>query len=62
MKEDKLYFNKILITKKVETKFHGSILDNDNVLILSGRRICIIYDADFSSYLVEHALPLLDNE
>lgn len=44
----------------MDTKFHGSILGSDNILILSGRRVCLIYDGDFSSYLVEHALPLLD--
>ena len=50
------YFQDIAI------KFIGNILNNDNILILSGKRVCLVYDGDFSSYLVEHTTPILNNE
>jgi len=37
-------------------KYNPNLLGTDNVLIISGRMTCIIFDADFDSYLIDHAL------
>jgi len=33
------------------------LLSTDNVIIISGRKTCLVFDADFDSYLIDHALP-----
>ena len=39
-------------------KFNGNILGNDNILIIRDMKTCIVFDADFDSYLIDHALPI----
>jgi len=46
----------------IETKFRGNILNSDNILILAGKRVCLIFDGDLASYLVEHATAMYDDE
>ena len=37
-------------------------MSTDNLLILTGKRVCLIFDGEFASYLVEHASAIYDEE
>jgi len=37
-------------------------MGGDNVLLIKGHNICVIFDYDFDSYLIDHALPIRNND
>ena len=36
-------------------------MGDDNILLIKGNNICLIFDADFDSYLIDHALAIKTN-
>jgi hypothetical protein len=34
-------------------KYNPNLLGEDNVLILTGKRVCLIFDADFGYFIAE---------
>lgn len=38
------------------------MLGGDNILLIKGQSICVIFDYDFDSYLIDHALPIRNSD
>ena len=42
----------------MEIKYNPNILGEDNVLIIFGKNVCVIFDADLASFLYDKSLPI----
>ena len=54
----------ILIEKRNDVnqwQNNGQLLGDDNIIMIKGPQICIIFDWDFDSYIIDHALPIKTN-
>ena len=44
--------------KKMDIKYNPNILGSDNVLILFGQNVCVVFDSDFASFLFDKTQPI----